>query len=67
MVNVRVNGEIGLMALTTRRNASAMKAMKMVGAQLALYRQAVGHTQVTGRAVRDSEQQITSIEQGRRP
>ncbi|MFC7881157.1 Scr1 family TA system antitoxin-like transcriptional regulator [Streptomyces sp. NPDC057376] len=53
------------MGTTTRRNASAMK---MVGALLALYRQAAGYTQ---RSLAErfviSEQQIASIEQGRRP
>lgn len=50
---------------TTRRNASAMK---MVGALLALYRQAAGHTQRSlGERFVISEQQIASIEQGRRP
>ncbi|MEU9353149.1 hypothetical protein AB0D65_19635 [Streptomyces griseoloalbus] len=59
-----VNGEIGLMALTTRRNASAMKT---VGALLALYRQAAGRAQRSlGERFAISEQQITSIEQGRR-
>lgn len=59
------NGEYGLMGTTTRRNASAMK---MVGALLALYRQAAGHTQRSlGERFVISEQQIASIEQGRRP
>lgn len=50
---------------TTRRNASAMK---MVGALLALYRQAAGHTQRSlGERFVIGEQQIASIEQGRRP
>ncbi|MER6706923.1 helix-turn-helix domain-containing protein [Streptomyces fumanus] len=50
---------------TTRRNASAMK---MVGALLALYREAAGHTQRSLSEVFNiSEQQIASIEQGRRP
>ncbi|MFD7768271.1 helix-turn-helix domain-containing protein [Streptomyces sp. NPDC059787] len=53
------------MSTTTRRNASAMK---MVGALLALYRQAAGHTQRSlGERFVISEQQIASIEQGRRP
>lgn len=59
------NGEYGLMGTTTRRNASAMK---MVGALLALYRQASGHTQRSlGERFVISEQLIASIEQGRRP
>ncbi|MDT0396264.1 MULTISPECIES: helix-turn-helix transcriptional regulator [Streptomyces] len=59
------NGEYGLMVTTTRRNASAMK---MVGALLALYRQSAGHTQRSlGEQFVISEQQIASIEQGRRP
>ncbi|MGW4024749.1 helix-turn-helix domain-containing protein, partial [Streptomyces sp. NPDC005009] len=59
------NGEYGLMGTTTRRNASAMK---MVGALLALYRNAAGHTQRSlGERFVISEQQIASIEQGRRP
>ncbi|MEU2716846.1 helix-turn-helix transcriptional regulator [Streptomyces sp. NPDC007205] len=49
----------------SRRNASAMK---MVGALLALYREAAGYTQ---KALAErfviSEEQIASIEQGRRP
>ncbi|MEU5750684.1 helix-turn-helix transcriptional regulator [Streptomyces sp. NPDC047829] len=53
------------MSTTTRRNASAMK---MVGALLALYRQAAGHTQRSlGERFVIGEQQIASIEQGRRP
>lgn len=53
------------MGTTTRRNASVMK---MVGALLALYRQAAGHTQRSlGERFVISEQQIASIEQGRRP
>ncbi|MFJ5038939.1 helix-turn-helix domain-containing protein [Streptomyces parvulus] len=53
------------MGTTTRRNASAMK---MVGALLALYRQAAGHTQRSlGERFVIGEQQIASIEQGRRP
>ncbi|MEW2404236.1 helix-turn-helix transcriptional regulator [Streptomyces sp. NPDC046862] len=48
-----------------RRNASAMR---MVGALLALYRQAAGHTQKSlGDRFVVGEQQIASIEQGRRP
>ncbi|MEU0738812.1 helix-turn-helix transcriptional regulator [Streptomyces sp. NPDC006134] len=48
-----------------RRNASAMK---MVGALLALYREAAGHTQRSlGEIFVVGEQQIASIEQGRRP
>ncbi|MFF6812406.1 hypothetical protein ACFZAG_21310 [Streptomyces sp. NPDC012403] len=51
------------MSTTTRRNASAMK---MVGALLALYRQAAGHTQRSlGERFVISEQQIASIEQCR--
>uniref|UniRef100_UPI003517BFD0 helix-turn-helix domain-containing protein n=1 Tax=Streptomyces calvus TaxID=67282 RepID=UPI003517BFD0 len=62
----RAGGEFCLMGnATTRRNASAMK---MVGALLALYRQAAGHTQRSlGERFVISEQQIASIEQGRRP
>ncbi|QDI68233.1 transcriptional regulator [Streptomyces calvus] len=62
----RAGGEFCLMGnTTTRRNASAMK---MVGALLALYRQAAGHTQRSlGERFVISEQQIASIEQGRRP
>src|SRR6478735_6009218 len=57
--------EFDLMSTTTRRNASAMK---MVGALLALYRQAAGHTQRSlGEQFVIGEQQIASIEQGRRP
>ncbi|MFC9887019.1 helix-turn-helix domain-containing protein [Streptomyces pilosus] len=53
------------MGSTTRRNASAMK---MVGALLALYRQSAGHTQKSlGERFVIGEQQIASIEQGRRP
>ncbi|MFJ8544788.1 helix-turn-helix domain-containing protein [Streptomyces sp. NPDC093586] len=53
------------MGTTARRNASAMK---MVGALLALYRQAAGHTQRSlGERFVIGEQQIASIEQGRRP
>ncbi|MPY55578.1 helix-turn-helix domain-containing protein [Streptomyces sp. K1PN6] len=49
----------------TRRNASAMR---MVGALLALYRQAAGYTQKSlGDRFVVGEQQIASIEQGRRP
>jgi transcriptional regulator with XRE-family HTH domain len=48
-----------------RRNASAMK---MVGALLALFREAAGHTQKSlGEIFVVGEQQIASIEQGRRP
>ncbi|MBQ1099513.1 helix-turn-helix transcriptional regulator [Streptomyces sp. b94] len=61
----RAGGESDLMGTTTRRNASAMK---MVGALLALYRQAAGHTQRSlGERFVIGEQQIASIEQGRRP
>ena len=61
----RTGGEFDLMSTTTRRNASAMK---MVGALLALYRQAAGHTQRSlGERFVIGEQQIASIEQGRRP
>ncbi|MCD7437120.1 helix-turn-helix transcriptional regulator [Streptomyces lincolnensis] len=49
----------------TRRNASAMK---MVGALLALFREAAGYTQRSlGERFVVGEQQIASIEQGRRP
>ncbi|MEV5546302.1 helix-turn-helix transcriptional regulator [Streptomyces sp. NPDC052309] len=49
----------------TRRNASAMK---MVGALLALHREAAGYTQRSlGERFVVGEQQIASIEQGRRP
>ncbi|MEU1054297.1 helix-turn-helix transcriptional regulator [Streptomyces sp. NPDC005876] len=59
-----VGGEFDRMA-TTRRNTSAMK---MVGALLALYREAAGYTQRSLSEVFNiSEQQIASIEQGRRP
>ncbi|MBZ6205638.1 helix-turn-helix transcriptional regulator [Streptomyces olivaceus] len=61
----RTSGEFDLMGTTTRRNASAMK---MVGALLALYRQAAGLTQRSlGERFVIGEQQIASIEQGRRP
>ncbi|MEV8593116.1 helix-turn-helix transcriptional regulator [Streptomyces sp. NPDC052012] len=51
--------------MSTRKNASAMK---MVGALLSLYRQAAGYTQRSlGEHFCISEQQIASIEQGRRP
>ncbi|GAA1425341.1 helix-turn-helix transcriptional regulator [Streptomyces thermospinosisporus] len=51
--------------MSTRKNASAMK---MVGALLALYRQAAGYTQRSlGEEFGISEQQVASIEQGRRP
>ncbi|WP_161229797.1 helix-turn-helix transcriptional regulator [Streptomyces sp. SID8352] len=53
------------MATAARRNASAMK---MVGALLALYRQNAGLTQkALGERFVVGEQQIASIEQGRRP
>ncbi|MFH9815218.1 helix-turn-helix domain-containing protein [Streptomyces sp. NPDC017230] len=53
------------MGTTTRRNASAMK---MVGALLALYRKEAGHTQRSlGERFVIGEEQIASIEQGRRP
>ncbi|MGP4085766.1 helix-turn-helix domain-containing protein [Streptomyces sp. KR55] len=49
----------------SRKNASAMK---MVGALLALYREAAGYTQKSlGERFVVGEQQIASIEQGRRP
>jgi len=49
----------------SRRNASAMK---MVGALLALYREAAGYTQRSlGEVFVVGEQMIASIEQGRRP
>ncbi|MGV2915826.1 helix-turn-helix domain-containing protein [Streptomyces alfalfae] len=48
-----------------RRNASAMR---MVGALLALYREAAGYTQRTlAEACVMSEEHIASVEQGRRP
>jgi transcriptional regulator with XRE-family HTH domain len=53
------------MGTTTRRNASAMR---MVGALLALYRRNAGHTQRSlGERFVVGEQQIASVEQGRRP
>ncbi|WP_372337809.1 Scr1 family TA system antitoxin-like transcriptional regulator [Streptomyces sp. MK5] len=62
-------GEFGRMGTTTRsrtrRNASAMK---MVGALLAVFRESAGYTQRTlAERFFVSEQQIASIEQGRRP
>ncbi|MET9390622.1 helix-turn-helix transcriptional regulator [Streptomyces sp. NPDC006624] len=49
----------------SRRNASAMR---MVGALLAVFREAAGHTQRSlGEIFVVGEQQIASIEQGRRP
>ncbi|MFH8497073.1 helix-turn-helix domain-containing protein [Streptomyces coeruleorubidus] len=49
----------------SRRNASAMR---MVGALLALFREAAGYTQKSlGEIFVVGEQQIASIEQGRRP
>ncbi|CAM5710873.1 hypothetical protein SFUMM280S_02438 [Streptomyces fumanus] len=59
----RPGGEFDRMA-TTRRNASAMK---MVGALLALYREAAGHTHRSSEVFNISEQQIASIDRGRRP
>ncbi|MFF8451013.1 Scr1 family TA system antitoxin-like transcriptional regulator [Streptomyces leeuwenhoekii] len=57
------------MSTTTRsRRARNASAMKMVGALLALYREAAGYTQRSlGEVFVISEQQIASIEQGRRP
>ncbi|MFD7402158.1 helix-turn-helix domain-containing protein [Streptomyces sp. NPDC059866] len=53
---------------TTRRSRRNASAMKMVGALLALYREAAGYTQKTlGERFVVGEQQIASIEQGRRP
>jgi transcriptional regulator with XRE-family HTH domain len=53
------------MSTRKRKNASAMR---MVGALLALYREAAGYTQRSlGEVFSISEQQIASIEQGRRP
>ncbi|WP_409468861.1 helix-turn-helix domain-containing protein [Streptomyces sp. HC307] len=53
---------------TTRRSRRNASAMKMVGALLALYREAAGFTQKTlGERFVVGEQQIASIEQGRRP
>ncbi|MEV0690011.1 helix-turn-helix transcriptional regulator [Streptomyces sp. NPDC050388] len=67
----RAGGEFDPMSTTarprsrSRRNASAMK---MVGALLATFREAAGHTQRSlGEQFVVSEQQIASIEQGRRP
>lgn len=67
----REGGEFDPMSTTvrprsrSRRNASAMK---MVGALLATFREAAGHTQRSlGEQFVVSEQQIASIEQGRRP
>ncbi|MBT2414649.1 helix-turn-helix transcriptional regulator [Streptomyces sp. ISL-12] len=53
------------MSTRKRKNASAMR---MVGALLALYREAAGYTQRSlGEVFGISEQQIASVEQGRRP
>ncbi|MEU4657668.1 helix-turn-helix transcriptional regulator [Streptomyces sp. NPDC023723] len=53
--------------MSTRRRKNA-SAMKMVGALLALYREAAGYTQRSlGEVFGISEQQIASVEQGRRP
>ncbi|MBX9393822.1 helix-turn-helix transcriptional regulator [Streptomyces sp. TRM72054] len=53
---------------TTRRSRRNASAMKMVGALLALYREAAGYTQKSlGEQFGISEEQIASIEQGRRP
>ena len=51
--------------LQRKKNASAMK---MLGAQLAAFRQASGYTQrALGERVIVGEETIASIEQGRRP
>ncbi|NEY36432.1 helix-turn-helix domain-containing protein [Streptomyces sp. PRKS01-65] len=65
----RAGGEFDRMSTTTRsRRARNASAMKMVGALLALYREAAGYTQRSlGEVFVISEQQIASIEQGRRP
>ncbi|MFE9439951.1 helix-turn-helix domain-containing protein [Streptomyces sp. NPDC006602] len=56
------------MSTTTRRSRRNASAMKMVGALLALFREAAGHTQKSlGELFVVGEQQIASIEQGRRP
>lgn len=53
---------------TTRRSRRNASAMKMVGSLLALYREAAGYTQKSlGERFVVGEQQIASIEQGRRP
>ncbi|MCF3136894.1 helix-turn-helix domain-containing protein [Streptomyces olivochromogenes] len=53
---------------TTRRSRRNASAMKMVGALLALHREAAGYTQRSlGERFVVGEQQIASIEQGRRP
>ncbi|GCB45089.1 higA protein [Streptomyces sp. NL15-2K] len=53
---------------TTRRSRRNASAMKMVGALLALFREAAGYTQKSlGEQFVVGEQQIASIEQGRRP
>ncbi|MFC3574618.1 helix-turn-helix transcriptional regulator [Streptomyces yaanensis] len=53
---------------TTRRSRRNASAMKMVGALLALFREAAGYTQRSlGERFVVGEQQIASIEQGRRP
>ncbi|WP_037675066.1 helix-turn-helix transcriptional regulator [Streptomyces griseus] len=56
------------MSTTTRRSRRNASAMKMVGALLAVFREAAGYTQRSlGELFVVSEQQIASIEQGRRP
>ncbi|WP_411150960.1 helix-turn-helix domain-containing protein [Streptomyces sp. A30] len=56
------------MSTTTRRSRRNASAMKMVGALLALFREAAGYTQKSlGEQFVVGEQQIASIEQGRRP
>ncbi|MFI6931011.1 Scr1 family TA system antitoxin-like transcriptional regulator [Streptomyces sp. NPDC050287] len=56
------------MSTTTRRSRRNASAMRMVGALLALFREAAGYTQKTlGERFVVGEQQIASIEQGRRP
>ncbi|WP_030953073.1 helix-turn-helix domain-containing protein [Streptomyces sp. NRRL S-481] len=53
---------------TTRRARRNASAMKMVGALLAVFREAAGYTQKSlGERFVVGEQQIASIEQGRRP
>ncbi|MFG2130966.1 helix-turn-helix domain-containing protein [Streptomyces sp. NPDC048751] len=56
------------MSTTTRRSRRNASAMKMVGALLAVFREAAGYTQRSlGERFVVGEQQIASIEQGRRP
>lgn len=55
------------MSTSTRKRKNA-SAMRMVGALLALHREAAGYTQRSlGEVFGISEQQIASVEQGRRP